>query len=118
MTPNWTPEEYEQHQARRSGNKPSRSKPEPVIQNEPVAAPQGEAGHPGRVHVHVVSFRRRLLDPDNLCPKYFVDCLRYAGYIQNDRPQDIALEVRQERVTNRADERTEITIEPISETGD
>ena len=85
--------------------------PESPVQHEPVAAQAGEAKNPSRIHVRITSFRCRLLDPDNLCPKYFVDCLRYAGLIPDDRAQDIALEVRQEKVSTRAQERTVIEIE-------
>ena len=70
---------------------------------------KGEAGHPNRVHVCIVSFRARLCDPDNICPKYAIDCIRYAGIIRDDRPQDITLEVRQQKVS-KEQERTEITI--------
>jgi hypothetical protein len=78
-----------------------------------VAEKAGEEGYTGRFHIRVVSFRRRLLDPDNLCPKYFIDCLRYAGFIPNDRQEDINLEVRQEKVASREEERTELTIIPV-----
>ena len=95
---------YENH-ARSS---PQSSLPEPIVRHEPVAKKTGEEGHPKRIHVRVISYRKRLCDPDNLCPKYFIDCLRYAKIIPNDRPQDITLEVGQECCSN---ERTEITIE-------
>lgn len=36
--------------------------------------------------------------------------MRYAGLIPNDREEDIALEVEQEKVAHRADEETLITI--------
>ena len=103
--------EYEQRQAAAKARRASsRAQPEPALCHEPVAAEAREAGDAIRVHVRVVSLRRRLCDPDNLCPKYFVDCLRYAGLIRNDRPEDIALEVRQVRVKSRDQERTEIEI--------
>lgn len=78
-----------------------------------MAEKEGEERYPDRVRVSVVSFRTRLCDPDNLCPKYFVDCLRYAGLIENDRPEDISLQVSQVKVRTKSEERTEITIEPI-----
>lgn len=96
----------EWHKARGAA---SRAESEPVVCDEPVAAPAREAGHAGRVHVCVVSFRARLCDPDNLCPKYFIDCLRYAGLIADDAPECITLEVRQVRC-RRAEQRTEILI--------
>ena len=59
--------------------------------------------------MRVVSFRARLCDPDNLCPKYFIDCLRYAGLIADDAPEFITLEVRQVRCPP-PEQRTEILI--------
>ena len=65
--------------------------------------------------VRICSFRRRLLDSDNLIggSKYFIDGLRHAGLIPDDRPQDITLEVCQEKVKRKEDERTEIEITPL-----
>jgi hypothetical protein len=96
----------EWHKARGAA---SGAEPEPAVRDESVAAPTGEARHPGRVRVCVVSFRARLCDPDNLCPKYFVDCLRYAGLIADDAPEYVTLEVRQVRC-RRDEQRTEILI--------
>lgn len=62
-----------------------------------------------RIHVCVTSRRVRLIDPDNLCAKYFVDCLRYAGFIPEDNADAITLEVRQEKVSKK-DEETVIEI--------
>ena len=87
----------------------SRAESQPVVRDEPVAAPPREARDASRVRVGVVSFRARLCDPDNLCPKYFIDCLRYAGLIADDTPECITLEVRQVRC-RRAEQRTEILI--------
>lgn len=42
-----------------------------------------------------------------------MDCCKYAQLIRDDRPQDITLEVRQEKVSNPEDERTELAIIPI-----
>lgn len=85
-------------------------KPERPVRNEPVAKKERESANPSRVRVCVKSFRKRLIDPDNLCPKYFIDCLRYAGLIPDDRAQDIELLVTQEKSK---DERTEIQISTI-----
>ena len=93
----------------KAGGAASRAEPQPPVRDEPLAAPPREAGDAGRVRVSVVSYRARLCDPDNLCPKYFIDCLRYAGLITDDSPEYITLEVRQVRCA-RADERTELLI--------
>lgn len=109
--PRWNNEEYAAYLARRqAGYKPPSAEPEPPVQNESMAAQSGKAKDAKRVSVSVTSFRCRLVDPDNLCPKYFVDCLRYAGLIQDDRAQDIELTVRQEKVAAKAAERTEIEL--------
>jgi len=81
--------------------------------HEPLGKAAGKEEDSGRVRVRVISFRTRLIDPDNLAPKYFIDCLRYAGFIRDDRAQDIILEVSQEKVQSKADECTRIEIEPI-----
>ena len=87
----------------------SGAEPQPAVRHEPLAASPREARDPSCVRVRVVSFRARLCDPDNLCPKYFIDCLRYAGLIADDTPEYITLEVRQVRCRRR-EQRTEILI--------
>ena len=91
------------------GGAASGAESEPVVRDEPVGAPAREGRDASRVRVCVVSYRARLCDPDNLCPKYFIDCLRYAGLIADDAPEFITLEVRQVRC-RRAEQRTEILI--------
>lgn len=110
----WTQAQFNEYQARRNqaGRSPPSSQPEQVVQHDTLAEKPGEGINPARVHVRITSFRRRLIDPDNLCPKYFIDSLRYAGIIPNDREEDIILEVSQVKVKTKAEERTELTIEP------
>jgi hypothetical protein len=103
----WTPEQLREYEARR---KISRSKPERVVQNEPVAAPKGKAENTGRVLLRVTSFRRRLIDPDNLCPKYFIDALRYAQVIGDDSAAHVTLQVSQVKVKTKAEECTIIEL--------
>lgn len=106
--PNWTKEELNAFLARCAVSSP---KPESIAGNESVAKKEGKSINSGRVLVRIVSYRRRLLDPDNLCPKYFIDCLRYAEIIKNDREEDIELSVTQRKVNTRQEERTEIFVE-------
>lgn len=80
-----------------------------AVCDEPLAEAAREESHSKRFRIRVTSFRSRLIDPDNLCPKYFIDCCRYAGLIPNDTSEDIVLEVAQQKSSS---ERTEITIEP------
>ena len=64
----------------------------------------------GRVHIRFVSVRKRLLDPDNICEKWTLDCLRYIGVIRGDEPDKITLETSQRKAAKGEAERTEITI--------
>jgi hypothetical protein len=72
--------------------------PECPVLDEPVAEEKRKAIDSSRVRVCIESRRTRLLDPDNLCAKYFIDSLRYAGLIPNDRAEDIELKVTQTKV--------------------
>lgn len=106
----WTKEQYAEYQVRRAT---SGAVPQQIVCHEPVAATPRKEVNTDRFRVCVTGFRVRLLDPDNVCPKYFIDCLRYAGLIPNDRASDITLEVRQEKVKLKSDERTEIELTKI-----
>jgi hypothetical protein len=79
----------------------------------PLAAPEAEAGHSGRFLVCVTSYRRRLLDQDNLCEKYHVDCSRYAGLLPADSPDRAEIKVSQIKVKTKDEEKTLIEITPI-----
>ena len=85
-------------------------KPQRTVQHEPVEPKTGAGEHSKRFVVRITACRQRLLDPDNLCPKYFIDGLRYAGLIPDDTPDQIELEVRQEKVTLQSDECTVIDL--------
>lgn len=63
------------------------------------AAENQEVGS-GRVRIHLILLRRRLLDEENAAGgvKYLVDCLRYAGAIQNDTTSHIELTWEQKKV--------------------
>lgn len=63
-----------------------------------------------RFLVRVTSFRVRLLDEDNLCEKYHVDCCRYAGVLPDDAPEKTSIEVSQQKVSRKEDERITIDI--------
>lgn len=60
--------------------------------------------------VRVTSIRCRLLDVDNLCEKYFVDLLRYAGVIPSDDPASTQIEVRQQKADPGSPEETLIEV--------
>lgn len=63
-----------------------------------------------RFLVRVTSIRKNLLDEDNLCEKYHVDCLRYAGIIPSDDPGKATIEVRQRKADPGAEEQTIIEV--------
>jgi hypothetical protein len=87
--------------------------PEPPVCAGPLAEAQGKASHPGRCIVRITACRVRTLDSDNCCPKYFIDSLRYAGILHDDRPEDIELQVKQEKVAHKKDQKTIIEIIPL-----
>jgi hypothetical protein len=79
------------------------------VRNGPLAAAEGKAKGAGRIHVSITSYRSRLTDPDNLCAKATVDCLRYCGILKDDSAKDITYSISQEK-TSKENERTEIEI--------
>lgn len=101
------PTEYETHRQAPSPN------PERAAQADVARPAQREKENPGRYAVVITSFRVRLADDDALIGKYFVDALRYAGLLASDEVGGLDYKIRQEKVPHKADERTEIEIEPI-----
>lgn len=65
---------------------------------------------PERLHLRIVSVRKRLLDPDNLVPKWTIDCLRYCGVIRDDTSAHLVLETDQRKAAKGEEEHTEVTI--------
>lgn len=103
VTKEWV-EDYEARRLRQC------SVPQPPVRHEPLAAGQAPQGDPRQRRVSVVSYRCRLIDPDNLCPKFHIDGLRYVGAIDDDTARHITLSVSQVKVGSKAEERTEIEI--------
>ena len=66
----------------------------------PLGKKADKGRSPRRIHVSIESYRRRLLDPDNLAGgcKAILDCLRRCDAIPDDRPEDITLETSQQKV--------------------
>jgi len=89
----------------------SRAELEQALRHEPLAKAKGKEDDTGRFRVRVTSFRRRLTDQDNLAPKFFIDCLRYAGVIPDDSPQAIDYTITQVKVRKKEEERTEIEVD-------
>ncbi len=63
-----------------------------------LEAGQVQEGTAGRIHVRITSRRKKLSDPDGLCEKYLLDCVRYCGWIADDSAAHITLETRQEKL--------------------
>jgi hypothetical protein len=74
-------------------------------------AVQAQVRRAGKCLVRVTSYRRRLLDTDNLVAKWHIDALRYAGVLHSDAPEQAHIETRQVKVGSADEERTEILIE-------
>lgn len=92
---------------------PSRAESERTVLDGAVGSAKGKEGHPTRHAVSVTSYRVRSVDPDNLCSKYFIDALRYAGTLHDDRPEDIDYSINQKKVAKKAQEKTLITVTEI-----
>jgi hypothetical protein len=88
--------------------------PDPLLErhlpNEPLAADQAKDPNPARYSVRVTSYRRRLLDEDNLAEKFHIDALRYAGILPSDAPERCEIITKQEKVRTKAEEKTVIEI--------
>jgi hypothetical protein len=77
---------------------------------ELALARKAEKARSDRVHIRFTSVRKRLLDPDNVIPKWTLDALRYAGVIRGDEPEKITLEVTQRKVAKGEEEHTLVEI--------
>lgn len=75
-----------------------------------VGEVQIQKGSGRRFLVRLKSYRRRLLDEDNLCEKYLVDLCRYSGALPSDAPGTAKIEVTQEKVDSSQTEQTLIEI--------
>src|SRR5690606_35469426 len=114
--------EWQQKGSRSGGNaslprRDSREVPAPQQTEEreaPRAAenPDGREGcGEGRYRIDVEVHRLRKIDPDNLCPKWFIDELVRHGVLPDDSSDYIAaIEKRVVRVKRKEDEKTVIEI--------
>lgn len=93
----------------------------PVAKLEPNPKPRtlgsskAEALDTGRILVRVTSVRKRLLDEDNLCEKYHVDCLRYSGLLLTDAPEAVQIITTQRKCEKGEEEHTLIEISDARE---
>lgn len=88
---------------------------EPDSGHGAVAAVRVQKGDRRRFFVRVTSFRRNLLDEDNLCEKYHVDLCRYAGALPGDGPTTTTIKVCQEKVGSTDPEYVRIEVFEVSE---
>ena len=72
-----------------------------------------QKGDRGKFLVVIKSFRKRLLDVDNLAEKFHVDLCRYAGILPSDAPGTAEIKVCQEKVGKGEEERVTIEIYSI-----
>ena len=89
---------------------PPPAEPQRRARARSLAKGKAEERHPAFYVVRVKSFRVRLIDTDNLVPKWHVDALRYAGVLPDDAPDRARIETCQEKVRSKSEERTEIEI--------
>lgn len=85
------------------------SQPELPVQPKPVRKIRRATESAQRAVVVITSFRPQLLDPDNLCPKYIIDGLRYAGLLADDTSDCVEVRVAQVRCL-KGEERTEVEL--------
>ena len=113
----WTSEMAYEHNQRIAKAQARRKASSPVVErpacHEPLEAVQVKAPDTSRFLVRVTSFRRRLLDEDNLAEKYHVDCCRYAGLLASDAPDKTSIQVYQVKVRTKDEEMTVIEIEKL-----
>lgn len=100
---------HENHSHRQLQN----PKPQPPEVEALAISDEGKGSGSKRPIVRVTSFRCRLLDRSNLWGgwKGLEDCLVASGLIAGDSEEDADIQVTQERVKHRFEERTEIAID-------
>lgn len=106
------PERYQRQIKNEDRRKPSSAVAQCGVRPDSLGQGEAKGGDPKRFLVRVASFRRRLLDEDNLVAKFVIDCCRYAGILHSDAPGQTKIEVAQFQVKTKAEQRTEIQITP------
>jgi Holliday junction resolvase RusA-like endonuclease len=89
------------------------SVPEPAARRGTLGTSEDQAQGTGRRVLRITVYRSRLLDPDNVVPKYEIDALRYAGIIADDSAAHVEVVTRQVKVGSKKEEGTEIIISEI-----
>lgn len=89
---------------------PVRSELEPSPKRRALRKGRVKEEDTGRFLIRVTSVRKCLLDEDNLCEKYVVDCCRYAGLLPGDGPGKTKIEVAQRKAGKGETEHTLVEI--------
>jgi len=88
--------------------------PVAIVERPAVSAPletvKNQKGPAGRIFIRFVSVRKRLLDPDNICEKYLLDCLRYTRLISGDEPEKVSIQTTQRKCQQGESEKTIVEI--------
>jgi len=116
--PRWTKADVDRHQARAIGCEPGirnqasieGAESQRPVCREPLGTQANQESHPERFWIRVESVRTVLLDQDNLCPKAFIDCLRYAGLIRDDSTKHVRSEATQRKAEKGEEEHTLINV--------
>ena len=103
-----------QQQGAAGGEKGDEGAVRPKLERRPKSPAVGKTkkkeGSSRRFLVRITSVRKRLLDEDNLCEKYVVDCCRYAGLLPGDGPGETKIEACQRQVEEGEEEHTLVEI--------
>jgi hypothetical protein len=75
---------------------------------------QGTQEDSPRYSIRIIACRKRLIDPDNLCGKFFIDALRYAGVILEDTASVMDYSISQQKTQPGQEEYAIINIQRIS----
>lgn len=97
----------------KADNQASTPKLECSAEPKPLAARKAKKADRRFFFIRVTSFRRRLLDEDNLCEKFHVDLCRYVGVLPDDSAAKARIVTTQEKVSRAEEERTEIEIDIV-----
>jgi len=83
---------------------------QPAIRNDALGSSEVQERDSERFLVVVTSVRKRLADEDGIIGKYHVDCLRYAGFIPDDRPAICSIRQAQRKCAKGEAEHTQLEV--------
>jgi len=92
----------------------SAPKPKRRARARPLAESEAKTNDPRFYLVRVTSVRSRLIDTDNLVPKWHIDALRYAGILPSDAPDKARIETSQRKAKDGEAPHTQIQVIEIT----